>query len=143
MTKDNKFVLIISCDGMKQGIPFAEELTSNLQGFENWIILKFRQPDPMEFIPINGLNLRRSSIFLEWEKASSGKYQITFYVKGYLSNNPSYEMGTLLHMDHTIGEYNAMTRIEGVEIKKLGLFQSKKGLRTLDDLRIELENNSN
>jgi len=44
-------------------------------------------------------------------------------------------------MDHTIGELNAMTRIEGVEIKKLGLFQSKKELKTLDELKIELDEN--
>ena len=141
INEENKFVLVISCDGMKQGIPFAEALTENLRKFDNWVILKFRQPGLMEFIPINGLNLKRSNIFLEWRKTSSLKYFITFYVKGFSSHNRNYEIGTLLHMDHTIGEYNAMTRIEGVEIKKLGLFQSKKNLKTLDDLKIEVDNN--
>jgi hypothetical protein len=42
-------------------------------------------------------------------------------------------------MDHTIKELSSMTKIEGAEIKKPRLFQSKKELKTLDDLRAELE----
>ncbi len=138
-TRENKFVLVISCDGMKQGIPFVDSLTENLRNFDNWEVVKFRQPGPMKSIPLQGLNLKRNSIFLEWEKKATGKYKITFYVKGYSLKNNNYEIGTLLHLDHTIGEYNAMTKVEGVEIKKLGLLHSKKGLKTLDEFRTEIE----
>lgn len=141
MTKDNKFVLVISCDGIKQGIPFAEELIKNIRPIENWIVVAFRQPDAMVCIPVNGLNLKRTNIFLQWQKSASGKYFLTFYVKGFSPRDPNYEIATLLHMDHTIGEFNAMTRIEGVKIKKLGLFQSKNGLKTLDELKSELHGN--
>ena len=141
MTEDNKFVLVISCDGIKQGIPFANELVKNMKPIENWTVTVFRQPGPMECIPVNGLNLYRSNIFLQWQKSSSQKYFLTFYVKGFSPHDPNYEIATLLHMDHTIGEFNAMTRIEGLEIKKLGLFQSKKELKTLDELKSELDGN--
>ncbi|MEI9807993.1 MAG: hypothetical protein WDO16_09025 [Bacteroidota bacterium] len=141
INEDNKFVLVISCDGVKSGIPFVEALTDNIHNFSNWIILKYRQPGPMELIPVNDLTLNRNSIFVEWRKTPSEKYFLTFYVKGFSVHNNNYEIGTLLHMDHTIGEYNAMTRIEGVEIKKLSLFQSKKGLSSLDDLKMELDKN--
>jgi hypothetical protein len=139
MTKDNKFVLVISCDGIKEGIPFAKELLNDMRPIENWTVIAFRQPGAMEYIPVNGLNLKRNNIFLQWRKSSSQKYFLTFYVKGFSSHDPNYEIGTLLHMDHTIGEFNAMTRIEGVEIKKLGFFQSKKELKTLDELKSELD----
>jgi hypothetical protein len=141
MTSDNKFVLVISCDGIKKGIPFAETLTKNLETIDNWEIQTYRQPGPMEIIPIDELSLKRSDIFLEWRKLPSEQYYITFFVKGFSPKDPNYEIGTLLHMDHTIGEYNAMTRIEGVTIKKLGRFQSKKDLRTLDELKLELDAN--
>jgi hypothetical protein len=140
MREDGKFVLIISCDGFKEGIPFVNDLREEIREVENWEIVKFRQPDPMEFIPINGLNLKRSHIFLTWQKKPSNKYYITFYVKGFSASNPNYETATLLHMDHTIGEYFSMTRIAGVECRKLGLFQSTKGLKNLDDLKLELDN---
>lgn len=139
INEQNIFILIISCDGNKRGIPFADALMENLKGFENWQILKFRQPGPMEFIPINGLRLKRNNIFLEWQKTSSQKYYVTCFVKGYSPYNSNYETGVLLHLDHTIGEYAAMTQIEGVQIKRLGLFQSKKYLKSLDDLKIEIE----
>ena len=139
MTEDNKFVLVISCDGIKQGIPFANNLVQDLKPIDNWKVFTFRQPGAMESIPVNGLNLRRKDILLQWQKTSSGKYDLTFYVKGFSGNDTNYEMGTLLHMDHTIGEFNAMTRIGGVEIKKLRFFQSKKGLKTPDELKKELD----
>lgn len=138
-TENNEFVLIISCDGIKEGIPYAEKLTENLKKFENWEIQTFRQPGGMEMIPVNGLNLKRNDIYLEWKKTSSGNYHLTFFVRGLSPHDSNYELGTLLHMDHTIGEYNAMTKIEGVAIKKLGFFQSKKDLKTLDDLKVELK----
>ena len=141
INEENRFVLIISCDRVKEGIPFVELLTENLRSFDNWVIQKFRQPGPMELIPLNGLKLKRNSIFLVWEKKSLRNYFVTFYVKGFSSSNNNYETATLLHMDHTIGEFNAMTRIEGFEIRRLVLFQSKRNLKTLDDLKNELNNN--
>ncbi len=141
MTEDNKFVLVISCDGIKQGIPFANELVKDMRPIEKWTVMTFRQPGSMECIPVNGLNLKRNNIFLQWQKSFSQKYFLTFYVKKFSSHDPNYEVGTLLHKDHTIGEFNGMTRIEGVEIKKLGFFQSKKELKTLDELKRELVGN--
>ena len=44
-------------------------------------------------------------------------------------------------MDHTIGEYNSMTKVCGAKMNKLGFFQSKEGLQDLDDLKIELDTN--
>jgi hypothetical protein len=41
-------------------------------------------------------------------------------------------------LDHTIGEYDAMTKVEGVKFERLGLFQSKQGLKTLDDLKADI-----
>ena len=141
MTKDNKFVLVISCDGMKEGIIFAEALTANLGHFENWEIKTFRQPEPMETIPLDGLNLKRNNIFVIWQKNSMKKYHLTFFIKGYSTKVANFEIGALLHLDHTIGEYAAMTRIEGIELRRLGFLQSKKDLKTLDDLKVELDQN--
>lgn len=139
--EDNHFVLIISCDGIRQGIPYAEKLTEDMKPYPNWKIIKYRQPGPMEVIPVNGLNLKRKDVFLLWQKTLTNTYLLTFYVKGYSSNNPAYEIGTLLHLDHTIGEFNSMTRIENAKLERLRFFQSKRGLKTLDDLKIELDSN--
>lgn len=68
LTLDNEghFILIISCDGMKQGIPFVEKLTQGIQRYSNWVIVKYRQAGPMKVIPLDGLNLKRKDIYLTW-----------------------------------------------------------------------------
>lgn len=137
--KDRKFVLIISCDGIKDGIPFVESITSDLKPYDNWVIHKYRQPGPMESIPINDIDLKRSDIFIEWERLDDNKFDVTLFVKGFTAKNPSYTMATYLHLDHTIGEYNAMTKIETLEIKKLGLFQSTKNLKSLDEFKSAID----
>lgn len=141
LTQDerNQFVLVISCDGVKEGIPYVEDMVSNAETIPNWVVVKYRQPGAMKSIPIKGLNLKRSRIFLTWENKAAQKYWITFYIKGYSPQDSRYEVGAVLHMDHTIGEYNSMMKIEGVEFKKLGLFQSPRNLKTLDDLKTEIE----
>jgi hypothetical protein len=54
-------------------------------------------------------------------------------------NNQTQQSGAILHLDHTIGEYNAMTKIQNVKFKSLWPFQSKDGLKTLDDLKVEMD----
>jgi len=132
------YVLIISCDGNNRGIPAVERLTKDLPGYSNWTIVKYRQPGPMEVIPLKGQNVKRKDLLLSWEKTSTDKYNLTFFLKWYLDTQV-YRSGVILHMDHTIGEYDAMTRIEAVQFKRLGLFSSKDGLKTLDDLKVEID----
>ena len=45
----------------------------------------------------------------------------------------------LLHLDHTIGEYNSMTLIEEVEFKQLDHSEDIGGLKTLDNLKNEID----
>lgn len=132
------YVLSISCDGIAKGIPFVESLVDDTVDFPNWEILKFRQPAPMKLIPVNGLVLKRNSIFLEWEQTTDLKYDVVFFTENYDRSNKNYDVGIFLHLDHTIGEYHSMTKIGKVELKRLGFFQSKKKLKTLDDLKEEI-----
>jgi hypothetical protein len=138
MNRSGGFVLIISCDGISRGIPYVESLVDGMPDFPNWEIRKFRQSGPMELIPVNGLILKRNSIFLEWEQRADLKYDVIFFVENYDKYNKNYDIGIFLHLDHTIGEYFSMTKIGKVELRKLGFFQSKKKLKTLDDLKEDI-----
>jgi hypothetical protein len=139
ITKQKKvYILIMSCDGIREGIPWVEKLTADVKDYPNWQIVKFRQPNSMRYIPINGIKVHRSAIWLDWEKTPDNKYNLTFFPKWY-SGNGTYQKGAMLHLDHSIGEYNVMTRIEAIEFKRLGLFQSKGDLKTFDDLKIEMD----
>jgi hypothetical protein len=76
---------------------------------------------------------------IQWDFPAN-KYNLTFLPKWY-SGNGIYKKGAMLLLDHTIGEYSAMTRIEGIHFKRLGFFQSKDDLKTLDDLKVEMDVN--
>lgn len=138
-TIEGDFVLVISCDGVKDGIPFAEEVTSNIPPIEGWKVIKYRQPGPMELIPVNGLLVKRKKIFVTWSKTEFSKYLVTFHMRNFSDNDPRYKVGAILHLDHTIGEFAAMTRIEDVDFQKISLFQSTQNLKNLDDLKEEID----
>jgi hypothetical protein len=138
MDQDNHYILIISCDGNREGIPAIERLMKDMKAYPDWRIIKYRQPGPMEFIPLLEQKVHRKDILLTWKKMPDEQYLITFYLKWYL-NNKTQQVGAILHMDHTLGEYDAMTRIHDAQFKSLRLFQSKKGLKTLDDLKAEID----
>jgi len=79
MDGQGRFVLVLSCDGDREGMPALEHLAEN------------------------------------------------------------YEAGAVLHLDHTIGEYNSMTLVEEIEFKRIGCFEKISGLKILDDLRDEID----
>lgn len=139
MDSEYRFILLISCDGCRQGSSAVEELTENIEAYPNWKIVKYRQPGPMKFIPVKGQKVYRKDILITWEKISDGQYNLTFHLKWYLKNNQTQQTGAVLHLDHTIGEYDAMTRIHNVQFRSRGIFGSKHGLRTLDDLKADMD----
>ena len=103
-----------------------QTLTEGVQDFENWQIVKYSQPSPKKRIPIGDITLKPKNIYLTWNELKAGKYYINFFVKGYDEQNKHYEGAAILHMDHTIGEYNAMTRIEGDHKKSWGCGNPEK-----------------
>ena len=64
-----------------------------------------------------------------------GHFSLSF---DWYSNIRVYTTGAMLHLDHAIGEYNVMTRIGNIDFQKLGLFQSMDSLKSLDDLKTEI-----
>lgn len=72
MDMENRFVLVISCDGFKQGSPAVEDLTKDIKNYPNWNIIKYRQPSPMKCIPLKGRKVYRKDILLTWEKLANG-----------------------------------------------------------------------
>jgi len=138
MDGQGRFVLVLSCDGDREGMPALEHLAENLKDYPNWKIVKYRQPGPMKFIPLYGRKIMRKDILLSWNRTRDGHYQLTFYLKWHYDRK-LYEAGAVLHLDHTIGEYNSMTLVEEIEFKRIGCFEKISGLKILDDLRDEID----
>ena len=82
--------------------------------------------------------LRIQTTGLFWEKQPNDHYNLTFHLKWY-QNNQTQQTGAILHLDHTISEYDAMTRIHSLQFKSRGILSSKDSLKTLDDLKAEMD----
>lgn len=130
----DEFVLIISCGGIKAGIPYVNRLCDAAPDITNCIIQKFRQPGHITELNFNGLTFSSDEIKIK-PTNNGGKFDIEVYIKGFSSNDNRYGNLAFLYLDHFIGEYNVMTKIGEIEFKKLGLFTKRQGLISLDELK--------
>ena len=80
---------------------------------------------------MNGIPLNKNKLFQTWLVFEIGqtvelkdlfevwnnlfRRMLHFLCEGLFFENSNYETGTLLHLDHNIGEYNAMTKVLGVK----------------------------
>lgn len=136
----DRYVLIISCDGNREGIPAVEKLTGNIPTIENWVIKPYRQASGFVNFPIDGLSFSEKSILVKYEKVKGQEvYDIELYLKGYNASDRRYDIAAAVYLDHGIGEYNAMTKIRGASLKKLGLFTSREELLTLSEFKSVLD----
>ena len=62
MDKEDRCILVISCVGFRQSVSALEQLTEGIIEYANWKVVKYRQPGPMEFIPLNGQKVKRKNI---------------------------------------------------------------------------------
>ena len=135
INKDNQFVLIISCDGMYQGISSVEKLFDATPHIENWIVKKFRQKGICYDFPVDGISFKKGEILVSFKEVpNTGKLLLDLYMKGYNENDERFDLASVVYLDHNIGEYNSMTKIYDINLKKLGWFTPRKKLISFQEL---------
>ena len=112
--KSGKYVLIITCDGIREGIPFVEKLCDSAPAYDNWIIEKFRRPGHTRQLNFNGLELKESDIKIKYQQRR-GVYDVNILINDYKPNDDRYKSLAFLYLDHFIGEYNVMTKIGEID----------------------------
>jgi hypothetical protein len=131
--ESNRFVLIISCDGIRDGIEAVENLASAAPPLEKWIIQKYRQPGSIIDLNFKGLSFKASGIKAKYF-LNDGEIDIELYIKGYKESDSRYKTLAFLYLDHLIGEYLVMTKIGSIEFKKKGIFTRNSSLISLSEL---------
>ena len=113
-------VLIISCDGRKEGIPWVEELCAAFPVITGWKTCKYRQG--IGFLPaiIDGVQFEEDEILLRYSIVpDTGQFDVKIYCKGYQKEDRRYGIAALIYLDHSIGEYNTMTQVRYVDVYPL------------------------
>ena len=136
-TQDNS-VLILSCDGKRDGIPYVEKLYESAPKIDKWRIQKFRAPGHVNKLNYQGLEFKSNDLRIKYD-FDGQYYNIKLFIKGYKDNDDRFKGLAFLYLDHFIGEYNIMTKVGQIEFKKLGLFANTSDKVTLQDFRAIVE----
>ncbi|MBL4648520.1 MAG: hypothetical protein JKY03_02230, partial [Aureispira sp.] len=113
-------VLVISCDGRKEGIRWVEELCAAFPVIKGWKTCKYRQG--IGFLPaiVDGIQFEENEILVGYSIVSeTGEFDVKIYCKGYQKEDRRYGIAALIYLDHSIGEYNTMTQIRYVDVYPL------------------------
>lgn len=116
--ESGRYVLIITCDGHRDGIPFVERLFDSAPKFDNWLIEKFRKPGQTVELNFEGLELKPKDIKIKYAQRNNF-YDIDVLIANYNPDDDRYKSLAFLYLDHFIGEYNVMTKIGRIDFEDL------------------------
>ncbi len=125
-------VLIISCDGRKEGIPWVEELCDAFPVIKGWKTCKYRQR--IGFLPaiVDGIQFEEDEILVQYSIVpETGLFDVKIYCKNYIKEDRRYGIAALIYLDHSIGEYNTMTQVRYVDVYPLVEGEGNENLLTL------------
>ncbi len=135
-TKDDKYVLVITPDGIKAGIEPTKALAAAKPNIENWIIEKFRQPCDEITLEWNGLTYPSADIEIvpkiDHEKEV---VDINVFIRNMNKDEKKYKNLAFLYLDHILGEFNVLTKVGYIEFCNLDQGESVKDSLTLLQLR--------
>jgi hypothetical protein len=116
--KEGNYELFISAGGRKKNIPIVEAIVLGAPEIEGWDIVAYKQPKSPEYYVVED-GLRLSSEDVKFKRFKNGdKYDITLFINGYDKSNPTY-WNVIFHLlDAQIGEYDVMTKIGVITLKK-------------------------
>lgn len=136
--QNGKREFVISADGQKELIPDILSLVSASPKLERWEIIPFRQrQQELPVIEIEKFKVSPDDIYFE-ARVVNNKISITLFVKNYIPKK-EYLGAIFIILDSAIGEYDAMTQIDSLEVKVLD--ESKlTELKPLKDLPKFIDN---
>ena len=118
--KDGTYVLIITPDGLVKGIEPTREIVAVCPGFDNWEVLKFRQPSDDISLNYQGVKYESSDIEIiaDIDKAT-GKVDILIFIRNMNENKRNYQALAFLYLDHILGEFNTITKVGSIDFENL------------------------
>jgi len=110
--ENNNFVLIITPDGIKDGIVPTNEIIENAPFVEHWVFKKFRQASDKIDLNFSGLEFKYTDIKI-WRKFNieEVKVDIAVLINNYNENDSRFFSLAFLYLDHILGEFNVLTRV--------------------------------
>ncbi len=137
---EGKYVLIITPDGLMDGIEPTREIVAVAPAYDKWVIVRFRQPmdDPM--LNYNGLEYPPEDIRILHElDEKEGKVHVEIYIKNMNKDEKNHQALAFLYMDHILGEFNTITKVGYIDFIHLDPNRPVDGSINLLELRKLIE----
>ena len=132
LTEDGDYLLIISCDGQKAGIPDAIALYEAFPVIKGWKAQLYRQGQGFFRARIEGIQFTEDELLLQYKPVpESGQYDVILHVQGLHPDDRRYERAALIYLDHSVGEYEIMTKVRNISLMTLQPWHVNQGLVTL------------
>jgi hypothetical protein len=139
-TEDDKYVLIITPDGIKDGVEPTKKLAEASPEISNWVIKKFRQPIDDIGLNFNGVEYPASDIeILPQLVPEEEKIDINIFIRNMDKDQKDYQTLAFLYLDHIIGEFNSITKVRYIDFHHLDNGKSVKNSISLLQLRNLIE----
>ncbi|WP_050180565.1 hypothetical protein [Domibacillus robiginosus] len=125
---------IISADGLEEVFPSVIELVDRAPKLQNFDIIAFRQPSQEECeVSIDGITLTSEQVYFDYLfNPETELVDLKFFIKDFDPDNMVYDQAVFIMMDSVLGEYDAATKVNSIELQKLS---EKEGLFPIMELR--------
>lgn len=112
MTEKNEVVLIITPDGMQEGVLATQKLFDSKPELNNWVVKKFRQATDEVELNYDGVEYLSSNIQIvpELDKERE-KINIKVFIMNMNLDEKGHQSLAWLYLDHILGEFNTITKI--------------------------------
>ncbi|MDC1395752.1 hypothetical protein N8368_04530 [Bacteroidia bacterium] len=120
INENNEYVLIITPDGIKDGLIPTQSLASQASSIENWTIIKFRQPTDYAELSINGVEYPLSDIEIIPEiRKNENIVDVHVFIRNMERDEIGYQHLAFLYFDHVLGEFKTITRVGYIDFHHL------------------------
>jgi hypothetical protein len=118
--KDDKYILIITPNGISEGIEPTREIVAAAPAFDKWEFVRFRQPMDDVSLEQEGLQYESDQIeILPQLDGEEDKVNIMVFIRNMNKDPRAYQTLAFLYMDHILGEFNVITKVGYIDFKHL------------------------
>ncbi len=118
--KSNQCVLVISCDGNREGMADATALYQAFPVITGWKAQLYRRASEFWGTNINGVVFQEEDVLTYDQPVSDGAaYDLLLYIKGWEEGEDLIETAALIYLDHYLGEYTVMMRLRYIAFAPL------------------------
>lgn len=140
--ENDNFVLIITPDGIKEGMIPTKEIVDSAPSIDNWVVKKYRQATDKMDLNFRDLEFKYDDIKI-WRKFNIEEVNvdIAVLIRNFNEKDTRFISLAFLYLDHILGEYNVLSRVGQIDF--LGWDKLSDKIETIDllSLRKEIEDN--